>query len=408
MTQLPFWKNWLTAGTMGIAMAFPLPVVAQDADSTKSAAQATTQTETPAQQIDPLLIKVEKAIELSKLRYLSAETHTPWQIAHGILAFRHQYEIKQNGKLVKAIDWVSDNANYKGTPWFEKTQYGWREQPFSRPYIFQGHPNQFLGYFTLSRLPLDHQIRVGNDVFTIQDLIENSKMEVNTREEITWTLWALSHYLPADAEWKNQYGENWSIERLVQIQTDEPVANAACGGTHGLFVLSYARNKYLHTSGGKARGVWLEADQKIRRYVAEAKASQNSDGTFSTNFFGGSGYSQDFNKRLATTGHMVEWLMVALRPDEIRAPWIRSGVNALCDDLLESKDQPANVGPLYHAIDALQIYHTRTKPKEQVAKSDVPTEQKTETPNPNSNTPGGAAIPPTTTALPTTNDAAIK
>lgn len=386
MTKNRWTNGWLWNGMLGAACAMSLSgaVSAQETE-VQSVAQAETQTI----QVDPLVAKVEHALELSKKRHLSAETHTPWQIAHGILAYRNDFEIKKNGRLVNAIDWVSDNATWRGTPWFEKTRFGARAQPFTQRYIFQGHPNQFLGYFTLSHLPLDHQFRTPSGVITIADLVNNAKMEVNANEEITWTLWALAHYLPVDAQWQNQYGENWSIERLVDIQTREPVNSGACGGTHGLFALSYARNKYLHSSNGQLRGVWLEADQKIRRYIAEARSLQNSDGTFSSNYFSGRGYSSDFNARLATTGHIVEWLMVAARSEDVRSPWIRQAVDALCNDLLNSKDHPADVGPLYHAIDGLMIYHSRAKPKPDVTTNAREVDKAPEPPAPTTDA-GGA------------------
>ncbi|MEX0725359.1 MAG: hypothetical protein WEB58_04220 [Planctomycetaceae bacterium] len=392
--MMRFEKDWLLGVVVSAACVLSMPAIVRSQETApsspqSSSSQGTTPVANRPAEADPLLLKVEQALQLSKKRYLSAEIHTPWQIAHGILAYRNDFEIKKNGKLVNAIDWVSDNATYKGTPWFEKTSFGGRAQPFTQRYIFQGHPNQFLGYFTLSRLPLDHQFRTGTDAITIQNLVENAKMEVNANEEITWTLWALSHYLPPDAEWRNQNGENWSIERLVQIQTDESVYDGACGGTHGLFALSYARNKYLYSSGGQLRGVWLEADQKIRRFITEAKASQNSDGTFSPNYFNGRGHSDDFNTRLATTGHMLEWLMVAVRSDELRSPWIRHAVDAICNDLLNSKDRTADVAPLYHGIDALMVYHNRVKPKPDVTSNTRQTEEKPQPPLPESVTGTG-------------------
>ena len=77
---------------------------------------------------------------------------------------------------------------------------------------------------------------------------------------------ALAHYEEPDAQWFNAAGEPWSIERLVKMQIDEPVTSGACGGCHGLFALAYARNMYIST-GKPLRGVWFEADQKIKRYV---------------------------------------------------------------------------------------------------------------------------------------------
>ncbi|MCH8830903.1 MAG: hypothetical protein IID45_15115, partial [Planctomycetes bacterium] len=174
-------------------------------------------------------------------------------------------------------------------------------------------------------------------------------------EEITWTLWALSHYLGADARWENKYGEAWSIDRLVRMQTQAPTGDAACGGTHGLFALTYARNVYLKT-GRPLRGVWLAADQKIQRYIAEAKESQNADGTFSSNYFQSRGYSNNFEKRLNTSGHTLEFLLLALPKKRMKEKWIRNGVKAIARDLIVNKRVPVKCASLYHALDGLVLY----------------------------------------------------
>ncbi|MDA1212549.1 MAG: hypothetical protein O2955_08525, partial [Planctomycetota bacterium] len=46
--------------------------------------------------------------------------------------------------------------------------------------------------------------------------------------------------------------------------------------------------------------------------------------------------------------------------------WIRRAVESVCDDLITSKNQTADVGPLYHAVDGLKIYYMRVKPKTDV------------------------------------------
>ena len=55
---------------------------------------------------------------------------------------------------------------------------------------------------------------------TVRDIVNDAKMQVHTGVEITWTLWALAHYLDSDDKWFNAAGEPWSIERLVRLQVD--------------------------------------------------------------------------------------------------------------------------------------------------------------------------------------------
>lgn len=309
---------------------------------------------------------VNDAISITSRRYLTADVHTPWQIMHGLLALRSEYLIKVDGEKVSALNWLTERRLYKGTPIIEHTPHGGRFHTFTEPYAFEGHPNQFLAIATMSELPVDFAFNttVGGQV-TIQDMINNAKADVNDREEITWTLWALSRYLPVDSEWFSTSGEPWSIERLVQIQTYADPNEAACGGTHGLFALALARNSYLAT-GKPLRGIWLEADQKIKSYIAKSKALQNPDGTFSTEYFKGPGQSTDFGKRIATSGHILEYLMVAARDDELQQDWLQNAIHAVANDLVENRRAAADCGPLYHALHALVLYRQRAgfKPAE--------------------------------------------
>jgi len=302
---------------------------------------------------------INDAVSITSRRYLTADVHTPWQIMHGLLALRDQYKIKVDGEKVSALNWLTERRFYKGQPIIEHTAHGGRFHTFTEPYAFEGHPNQFLAISTMSELSVDFAFKTtaGGQV-TIQDMINHAKADVNDREEITWTLWALSRYLPVDTEWFSADGEPWSIERLVQIQTYANPVDAACGGTHGLFALSLARNSYL-ANGKPLRGIWLEADQKIKRFIAKSKSLQNEDGTFSTEYFKGPGKSADFGKRIATSGHILEFLMVAAQDDQLQQEWMQKAVFAVANDLVENRKEAADCGPLYHALHALVLYRQR-------------------------------------------------
>jgi len=328
------------------------------------AASRITQTATTTQaNVDPELLElVETAIKKTSRRYLDADRHTPWQIMHGLLAYRGDFLLKSGDGHVNAIEWISNGARYRGTHWFEPTRWGGRAHPFTVPYAFEGHVNQFTAILSMSNLPLDHQLKVaGGRTITVSDLVEHAKMAVSTQNELTWTLWFLTHYIEPDAEWVNQDNQRWSMEYLVRVQTRSSLTRAPCGGTHNLFALAYARNAYLRKHG-QLRGTWLEADQKLKQYIAAAKALQNADGTFSTQFFKGRGYSADFNERLKSSGHMLEWLMMALPTQRLNEEWVTRAVKAVANDLVTNASQPAECGPLYHAVHSLVLYRNRVAP----------------------------------------------
>ncbi|MDF1743984.1 MAG: hypothetical protein P1V19_09815 [Gimesia sp.] len=312
--------------------------------------------------VDPLDKLVDEAIEVSHRRMLSTEVHTPWQIAHGILALRWEYTLYQNNKRVRAIDWVSTGPNFRNRPWFITTEHGGKGHPFTEPYAFEGHPNQFLAFYAMAGLPLDHKFKAGSKTITIASMIRNAKAEVNTDEEITWTLWAFSRYLPWDTEWVSNKGEQWNMETLVRVQMQSDPTKSACGGTHGLFALASSVNNYIKDQK-QLRGTWLEASMRVRQYIEYARSMQNQDGSFSANYFEGPEYASDVNKRVSTTGHTLEFIIEGLPQNRLNEPWVRSAVSRIARDLIDYKKQPLEPGGMYHAIDSLMIYRERTRPQ---------------------------------------------
>ena len=316
-----------------------------------------------AEPVDPLVKLAAEAVEVSSRRYLTADMHTPWQVIHGLLAYRQDFQlkVKDSDQKINALEWAASGVTFRGESLFQKTPYGGRAHPFIQAYWFEGHPTQFMAYLTMCRLPVTHEFKTANgETVTVQDIINNAKMDVTQAPdvEMTWTLWALAHYLEPSAQWINKNGQPWSIEELVRLEIRNTIYDGPCGGTHSLFATAYARNAHLQTRQ-PLRGVWLEADQKVQRFIAEAKALQNSDGSFSMHFFKGRGQSNDFNTRINSSGHMLEWLMVALPQSRLSEPWVQNGIRSLAQDLINNRQLNAECGPLYHAVDGLQIYRER-------------------------------------------------
>ncbi|MEQ9406642.1 MAG: methyltransferase domain-containing protein [Fuerstiella sp.] len=325
---------------------------------------------------DRLVQLCQEAVDTTSRRLLSTDQHTPWQMMHALLGLRDDFQILHNGTPVSGLDWISEGQVFDNEYWFESTPFGGRAHPYSRPYAFEGHANQFLAILSMCGVDLNHRFGTSTGSITMRGMIRNAQMTINTTDEPTWTLWALSRYLPSDASWRNEAGEQWSIEKLVQIQTAKPMRGAACGGTHGLFALAHARNVYLR-QGKPLRGVWLQAEYKIRQHINTARQQQNSNGTLSSNFFRERKYDPDFNKRMASAGHILEFLMIALPQKELNERWVRRAIEATARDLLDNRKAYVKCSPLYHAVNALNIYLDRVNPKEQPEVASAGTQNKT-------------------------------
>ncbi|MCH9656035.1 MAG: hypothetical protein K0U89_19485, partial [Planctomycetes bacterium] len=325
--------------------------------------QAETDTTDPRELESPeeLVKKVEQAIEIARGHYLKSEQHSPWEIYHGILAFRKDYELKQEGKVVNGLKWISSGVYYDKEPWFQKTEFGGRPHPYTKENAFEGHKNQSLAVLAMADVPLDHQFQTPDGPITVADIVRNAQKEIQENEEVTWSLWALVHYLGPDATWLDKKGEEWRMEDLVYMQNQTITNDSACGGTHALFALAYARNTYKN-SGQRLRGYWLEADQKVQRYIEEARAMQNFDGSFSYDYFFQKSASENFQERLETTGHTLEFLMMALPDNRLNEVWVRRAISLMANDIINNRDEPVDYSALYHAIDGLVLYRNRMSP----------------------------------------------
>ncbi len=145
-------------------------------------------THAEAQQ-DPLLSQLDLAIEVTSKRYLTANIHSPWQIFHGILALKRDFQLKLGNDKVNALQWIATSEpRFDNQPLLLKTAHGGKFHPFTRPYAFEGHPAQFLALMSQSELPVDYSFKVGNEHITVAGMVNNTMKEVNSVEEVTWVL----------------------------------------------------------------------------------------------------------------------------------------------------------------------------------------------------------------------------
>jgi hypothetical protein len=110
-------------------------------------------------------------------------------------------------------------------------------------------------------------------------------------------------------------------------------------------------------------GQWLRAEKYLDDYHKYTFALQNPDGSFSTEWFRRREAKDDINRRIQTTGHILEWIVYSLPEKQLDDPRTLKAVNYLTGILLAEPKREWEIGPLGHAIHALAIYdHRRFKP----------------------------------------------
>lgn len=286
---------------------------------------------------------------------LNTREHCPWEIMHAIIAYGVDTRLLHNNQATTAIGHLcfSGVCNKQAIVSLRNDQLY-----VHRGIGVQGHSGQFLAILAQSHLQRDYPLYVGGRRFTLEDLIRAEQYDCESGTELTFKLIGLMHYLPSDATWTNFQGQTWTIDRLVREEIVQPVRGAACGGTHRLMGLSYAVRK-REQRGQPIDGIYREAEKYIDQYHKYTFGLQNPDGSFSTAWFVRREARLDLDRRLQTTGHILEWLCFSLDDEQLRDPRVVRAVKYVTDLLLVEKDHAWEIGHLGHALHALQLYNER-------------------------------------------------
>lgn len=312
-------------------------------------------------QLALLKVRIESALEHVKRRTLLT-TNSSWTVFHGILGLGLDAELvdPETQQRYKAIDYICEGGPIRGLA-FIPTGAGLDVQ-MGPQFIGQGHQDQYVAEIAQLGMPLHRKMIVLGKEYTFEDLVNESKARARVSEpqELSWTLVALSQYYGTDFVWTNRLGEKLHFEDIVKAEVEASVERAACGGTHRLFGLTWAY--YLHRkNGGKRNELWEKVAKRIRDYKAAARKFQDRrSGQFSTQYLEKAGGNRvPAVRKINTTGHVLEWLALAMTDEELKQDWVQHAARALSLLIEESRGDPLEGGSLYHATHGLQIYYDR-------------------------------------------------
>ena len=307
-----------------------------------------------------LRVRIAQTLATYQRRPLNTAQHTPWEVMHGFIAFGIPTKVRVGGPagdLVNAIGWVNTGGRCGGQVMLAAS--GDRLTALKGIGV-QGHSAQYLAILAQCRVAMNSPISVQSKQFTVADLVKEEQLACRSNTELTFALIALAHYLPTDATWEARDGKPWSLEKLVAEEIEQPIRGAPCGGTHRLFGLAYGCQRRLRATGA-LDGVYLRADKFVRDYQQFALTKlQNRDGSFSTEWFKyPADRDDDIDRKIQTTGHILEWLVASLDQDELFQPRVTAAVEFLAAALAREPSRDWKIGPLGHALHALTIYQER-------------------------------------------------
>lgn len=310
--------------------------------------------------LDRLRVRIAQTLATYQRRPLNTSQHSPWEIMHGFVSFGIPTQIRAGGprgELVNAIGWMNSGGRCRGQVMLTVRD--------GRPHALygvglQGHSGQYLAILAQCRVSAKSPLLLGEDEFTVADLIEAEKLNCRAGTELTFALIGLAHYLPTDATWRSRNGEAWSLTRLMEEELRQPIRTAPCGGTHRLFGLAYGCLRRLKATG-ELDGVYERADRYVRDYQNLAlRRLQNRDGSFSTEWFKyPADRDDDIDRKIQTTGHILEWLVASVDQEMLYEHRIITAAEFLARALAREPHRDWKNGPLGHALHALSIYQER-------------------------------------------------
>jgi hypothetical protein len=323
-------------------------------------------------QLEALRRKIHKTLAIYHNRHLNSRDHSPWETMHAFIAYNVHTKLRRegpDGEAVNCIGWMLWGGRCRNQMMLTLRN----GRPHAEEGVgVQGHPGQFMAILAQSRVSAQTPMRIDGKEFTLQDLIEEEKLDCRTGTELTFKLIGLTHYLPTDTIWKSRDGQSWSIPRLVQEEIKSPIRGAACGGTHRLYALTYAF-KTREKRGEPVVDEYQQAKDYIRQYHRYTWTLQNPDGSLSTAWFARRENRADIDRKIQTTGHMTEWLVFSLEDAELRSPRMIKSIDFLATTLLGAPKRDWSIGPLGHTLHALVMYDERVfrpaEAAEEVARS---------------------------------------
>jgi hypothetical protein len=285
----------------------------------------------------------------------STSVRSPWAVMHAVLAYGADYELIHGAGRVNAIGWMCHNGTCRTQRMFTPKGKGFVPNVGGG---VQGHEGQFLAILAQCNVPLDYPIQIGAAKYKVEDLVRYEMATCKEKSELTFKLIGLSYYLDSNKQWRANDGQVWSIPKLIQEELAQPIIGSACGGTHRLMGFSFSvRQRQLQNE--PINGQYARAAKFVREYVPYTLQLQNPDGSFSTNWYEGRANEPNDERKVQTSGHMMEWLLYTMTDEEVQQPRIAKGIDFLLSRIYDQRDRKWPIGPRGHATRAIALYHAR-------------------------------------------------
>jgi hypothetical protein len=302
-----------------------------------------------------LRVPIERTLNYYWSRPENSRERTHWGMFHAMMVYDKDTQIIDGKRRYNAVAWMAGNNPCRNDLLFEEDKQGINVKSGIG---LQGHQAQMLAVFGLIDVPAAYPLYVNRKKFTVEDVIKREMDACKSGNELSFTLIGLAHYIDSDSRWVASDGQDWDFEKLIKEELAQPIVGAACGGTHRLMGFAHALRR-RRAEGKPMTGQWLRAETYINDFITYTWQLQNRDGSMSTAWFEGAEDNGKIDRKIQTTGHMVEFLLTTVSDDQLQSPQMIRAVNFLTTTLYEERGHEWSIGPKGHALRALAMYYQR-------------------------------------------------
>ncbi len=355
------------------------PVVLTAPKPAEKSAEPAEKTSESAEETAEPLAKPERMPELSKemaafrdrirrtvARYYQQPFNTSSNTAGDVLlfamAFGYRAEIRHGSDKINAVGCLCWNFPCAGYRLLRAGNAGIVPRI---GYGLQSQPSQLLAVLGQLAVPVTYELRVGQQRGTVADLVSCEKQTCRAGQDQSLKLLGLSCYVPDDETWQNDFGEDWSLERLVEEELSRTVAIDDSAATSRLLGLSYAVDARKR-AGRPLEDPYDRAAKFLGEFFRHALSVQNDNGSWDPGFFAARGESRDLPVSLRSTGHIFQWLAYWVPESQLQtaemlraASYLDNGLTGMASRWNPASATPGDTDAVAHALSALTIYDHR-------------------------------------------------
>lgn len=228
------------------------------------------------------------------------------------------------------------------------------------------------------RMPMDIDVLIANEdlsnapapvhtsglTFTVADLVSDAM--ANCRGgDMSALLTCLSYYVPRE-NWKNAWGEEWSVLRILDYELKRTVNMSDSDSTDRLYGLTYALRHRLAFDDRRLELQYAIVDEYLERMKDFALSIQNEDGSFNGAFFTRKGKSRNPDDDFAATAHFARWLTILYHSSDLDDLRLTKMIEFLVTELEQRLDSwnpsemsQKDVRAIAYALQAIAIYQQR-------------------------------------------------